>query len=81
MTRSLLSAADEVVSLADLARLPVTEHKRGFAINADLYEAERTKSLGSCGIRILRFDDKVPLNNLEAVLDAIQAAITETSVA
>jgi hypothetical protein len=43
----------------DLARLvPVTEHKRGFAINADLYEAERTKYLSSCGIWILRFENK-----------------------
>jgi very-short-patch-repair endonuclease len=51
-----------------------------FAINADKYEAERTKYLGSCGIRVLRFDNKVLFDNLEAVLEAIKAAITETSV-
>jgi very-short-patch-repair endonuclease len=51
-----------------------------FAINADLYEVERTKYLGSCGIRILRFENEVLFNNLEAVLDVIQVAITETSV-
>jgi len=51
-----------------------------YAINADLYEAERTKYLGSCGIRILRFENKILISNLEAVLEAIKAAITETSV-
>jgi very-short-patch-repair endonuclease len=50
-----------------------------FAINADLYEAERTEYLGSCGIRILRFENKVIFNNLEAVLEAIKAAITESA--
>ena len=43
-------------------------------------KAERTKYLGSCGIRILRFENKVLLNSLEAVLEAIKAAIVETSV-
>ena len=51
-----------------------------FAINADMYEAERTKYLGSCGIRILRFENKVLFSNLEGVLEAIKAAITETAV-
>ena len=52
-----------------------------FAINADMYEAERTKYLDSCGIRILRFENRILSNNLEAVLDAIKAAISETPCA
>jgi very-short-patch-repair endonuclease len=50
-----------------------------FAFSVDLYEAERTKYLGKCGIRILRFENKVVFNNLEAVLEAIKAALIETS--
>jgi very-short-patch-repair endonuclease len=50
-----------------------------FAVNADLYEVERTKYLDSCGIRVLRFENNVVFNNLEAVLDAIKAAIADIS--
>jgi very-short-patch-repair endonuclease len=51
-----------------------------FVIDAALYEAARTEYLGRCGIRILRFENHVLFNNLEAVLEAIKAAITETPV-
>jgi very-short-patch-repair endonuclease len=52
-----------------------------FAINVDSYEAERTKYLESCGIRVLRFENKVIFENLDAVLEAIKAGITnETGV-
>jgi very-short-patch-repair endonuclease len=52
-----------------------------FEISADSYEAERTKYLENCGIRILRFENRVIFENLEAVLEAIKAGITnETSV-
>jgi very-short-patch-repair endonuclease len=52
-----------------------------FAINVNSYEAERTKYLESCGIRVLRFENKVIFENLEAVLEAIKAGITnETGV-
>ena len=46
-----------------------------FEINVDSYEAERTKYLESCGIRILRFENKVIFENLDAVLEAIKASI------
>jgi very-short-patch-repair endonuclease len=51
-----------------------------FEINADLHEVARTKYLEGCGIRILRFENEVLFNNMEAVLEAIKAAITETLV-
>ena len=51
-----------------------------FEINADLYEVERTRYLEGCGIRVLRFENEVLFNNMEAVLDAIKAAITEAPV-
>ena len=46
-----------------------------FEIGADAYEAERTKYLENCGIRILRFENIVVFENLDAVLEAIKAAI------
>jgi very-short-patch-repair endonuclease len=49
-----------------------------FEINADSYEAERTKYLEECGIRILRFENHVVFENLEAVLEAIKAGVSET---
>jgi very-short-patch-repair endonuclease len=52
-----------------------------FVINVDSYEVERTKYLENSGIRILRFENKVIFENLDAVLEAIKAALTdETSV-
>ena len=52
-----------------------------FVINVDSYEVERTKYLENSGIRILRFENKVVFENLDAVLEAIKAALTEeTSV-
>ena len=52
-----------------------------FEISADSYEAERTEYLEKCGIRILRFENKVVFENLDAVLEAIKVGIeNETSV-
>jgi very-short-patch-repair endonuclease len=52
-----------------------------FEVNVDSYEAERTKYLESCGIQVLRFENKVIFENLDEVLEAIKAGITnETSV-
>ena len=51
-----------------------------FEINVDAYEADRTKYLESCGIRVKRFENKVVFDNLEAVLETIKMAITETAV-
>jgi len=48
---------------------------RHFSITIDEYEAARTKYLEDCGIRILRFENKVVFDNLEAVIDAIRAAL------
>jgi very-short-patch-repair endonuclease len=50
-----------------------------FEVNADSHEVERTKYLDSCGIRILRFENKIIFDNLEAVLDVIRAAIRHSS--
>ena len=47
-----------------------------FSITIDEYEEARTKYLQNCGIRVLRFENKVVFENLEAVLDAIKAALT-----
>jgi very-short-patch-repair endonuclease len=49
-----------------------------FSATVDPYEDKRTKYLESCGIRILRFENKVVFENLEAVLEAIKASLTET---
>ena len=52
----------------------------GWSVGRDLYlQHNETHRLGSCGIRILRSENKVLLNNLEAVLEVIKAAVTETS--
>ena len=52
-----------------------------FEIGNDSYEVERTKYLENCGIRILRFENKVVFENLDAVLEAIKAEIkNETGV-
>jgi very-short-patch-repair endonuclease len=48
-----------------------------FALNADSYEAERTKYLESCGFRVLRFENKVIFEDLDAVVEAIKAGITK----
>jgi very-short-patch-repair endonuclease len=54
--------------------------KGHFSISVDSYEAERTKYLESCGIRVLRFENKVIFENMDAVLEAIKAGMTnETS--
>jgi very-short-patch-repair endonuclease len=46
-----------------------------FEISVDSYEVERTKYLESCGIRVLRFENKVIFENLDAVLDTIKACV------
>ena len=46
-----------------------------FEINVDSYEAERTRYLENCGICILRFENRVIFENLDAVLEAIKASI------
>jgi len=47
-----------------------------FEINVDSYESERTKYLENCGIRVLRFENKLIFENLDTVLAAIKAGIT-----
>jgi very-short-patch-repair endonuclease len=63
---------------ADLQLAIELDGQGHFEVEADLYETERTKYLEGCGIRILQFENRVVFENLEAVLEAIKAAITET---
>ena len=49
-----------------------------FEVTVDEYEWERTKYLESCGIRVLRFENRELFDDIEAVLEVIKAAIQET---
>jgi hypothetical protein len=69
------------VSAASIKRRETTlAPQTGWSVGRDLcVQHNDTHRLGSCGIRILRFENRALFNNLEAVLEAIKDAVTETS--
>jgi very-short-patch-repair endonuclease len=48
-----------------------------FQLIADLYETERTRSLEGLGIRIVRFENRLVFEALEAVLETIREALLQ----
>lgn len=60
------------------ARLAVELDGGGHALDAQAaYDAERTRNLGRCGIRILRFWNHVVLRDTDEVLEQILKALNE----
>ena len=77
ITREEISASTELWSLYRLVVELDGDAHRSFT--RDAYEDERTKYLGGLGLRVIRFENRDLLENLDCVLAAIMNELrTET---